>query len=258
LDDPVAVQYGRWVSNAAQGDLGTSLFSSREVSDAIRERFPVTFGLALVSVVIALAVCIPAGIVAAVARDSWVDRLATVVASAGIAMPNFWLGFLLILVFSIQLEWVPAVGYVPFTDDPVGWAQRIALPALTLATAAIAEGTRQLRASLIGVLERDYIRTARAKGLRRYRVLGKHALKNAVGPMATVMSARFAFMFGGSVVVEQIFGIPGFGQLAVQAVQNRDIPMIQGVVLVSGVIVLVMNVAVDMLQGYFNPRVRTV
>lgn len=257
LNDPVLVQYGRWAGSAIQGDLGTSLFSSRTVSGAIAERFPVTLSLTFSAILIAMLIAIPAGIIAATRRGTWMDRTATFGASLGVAMPNFWLGLVLVLVFALWNPWFPAIGYVGFTENPYQWARHMFLPALTLGTAAAAETTRQLRSALSDVLHQDYIRTARAKGLRNRVVVMKHALKNAAVPVVTVIGLQVSLLLGGAVIVEQIFGIPGLGQLAIRAVLERDIPMIQGVVVVTTVIVLFVNLLVDLTYGYLNPKVRS-
>jgi peptide/nickel transport system permease protein len=256
LNDPVLVQYGRWAGNAIQGDLGTSLFSSRSVSGAIAERFPVTLTLTLAALIVALAISIPAGIIAAMNRGTWIDRLATVGASAGVAMPNFWIGLVLIILFALWNPWLPALGYVSITEDPWRAIRHLILPAITLGTSAAAETTRQLRSALSDVLHQDYIRTAKAKGLRGRAVIVRHALKNAAVPVITVIGLQVSLLLGGSVIVEQVFGIPGLGQLAIRAVLERDIPMIQGVVVVTTVIVLFVNLLVDLAYGWLNPKVR--
>lgn len=256
LNDPLIVQYGRWAGNAIQGDLGTSLFSSRSVAGAIAERFPVTLTLTAASLAIALMISIPAGIAAATRRGTWVDRASTFGASLGVAMPNFWLGLVLVLVFALWNPWFPATGYVPISEDPVRWLRHITLPALTLGTAAAAETTRQLRSALSDVLQQDYIRTARAKGLPGWLVTFKHGLKNAAVPVVTVIGLQVSLLLGGSVIVEQVFGIPGLGQLAIRAVLERDIPMIQGIVVATTVTVLFVNLLVDLTYGWLNPKVR--
>ena len=256
LNDPVLVQYGRWAGNAIQGDLGTSLFSSRSVTGAIAERFPVTLTLTAAALVVALIIAIPAGILAAMNRGSWIDRAATLGASAGVAMPNFWIGLVLIIMFALWNPWLPALGYVPITEDPADSIKHLILPALTLGTSAAAETTRQLRSALSDVLHQDYIRTAKAKGLRGRAVIVRHALKNAAVPVITVVGLQVSLLLGGSVIVEQVFGIPGLGQLAIRAVLERDIPMIQGVVVVTTVVVLLMNLLVDLAYGWLNPKVR--
>jgi peptide/nickel transport system permease protein len=257
LNDPVLQQYGRWVGGAIQGDLGESMFSGRSVTQSIAERLPVTLSLAAAALLIALLIAVPAGIVAATNRGRPVDSAATVGASLGLAMPSFWLGLVLVLLFSLWLGWLPATGYVPFEEDPGEWVRHLVLPALTLGAAAAAETTRQLRGSLIDVLQQDYVRTAMAKGLRQRVVIFKHGLKNAAIPVVTVLGFQVAFLLGGSVVVEQLFALPGLGGLAIRAVLNRDLPVIQGVVVFTTVIVMVVNLFVDVLYGWLNPKVRT-
>lgn len=256
LNDPVLVQYGRWAGKAVQGNLGQSLFSSRSVSGAIIERFPVTFSLTLAAMVVALAISIPAGIIAAMKRGRLPDRGATLFASMGIAMPNFWLGILLILAFAIATPIFPAVGYTPLEEGLGAWARSLVLPGIALGMAAAAETTRQLRSSLYDVLQQDYIRTARAKGMGGFKVVGKHALKNAAVPVVTVIGFQVAFLLGGTVIIEQVFGMPGLGGLAISAVLERDIPMIQGIVVVTALIVMLINLLVDLSYAYLDPRVR--
>nr|WP_228046676.1 ABC transporter permease [Saccharopolyspora sp. HNM0983] len=256
LDDPLLEQYWRWASAAVQGDLGTSMFSNRSVSGAIAERFPATLSLTAMAIVLALLVSVPAAIAAALHRGGWIDRTATLGTAVGVAMPNFWLGLLLATVFALHLDLLPATGYVPLDDAPLAWLAHLLLPAATLGLAAAAELTRQLRSALIDVFDQDYLRTARAKGLRGGSVVTKHALKNAATPVVTVLGMRISVLLGGTVVVEQIFGIPGLGQLAIEAVLQRDLPMVQGVVVVTAVLVMLANLAVDLSYGYFNPKVR--
>lgn len=256
LNDPVLEQYGRWMGGVLRGDLGESLFSSQQVTDAIVQRLPVTLSLAGGAMVVALLVGVPAGILAAVFRGRWPDRLLGLGAAASIAMPNYFLGMLLILVFAIWNSWLPATSYVGFTDDRVLWFKHLLLPWLTLGLASAAVITRQLRSSLIGVLAQDYVRTARAKGLRSRTVILKHASKNAAIPVVTVIGTQVAFLLGGSVIVEQVFGLTGIGQLVVNAVFRRDLPVIQGVVVFFTMIVLLMNLLVDLAYGYLNPKVR--
>jgi peptide/nickel transport system permease protein len=256
LNDPFLVQYGRWIGNAVQGDLGQSLFTNRSVRDAIFDRLPVTLVLTGTALALATAVALPAGILAALRRGSWVDRATTVSATVGVAMPNFWLGLLLVLVFAVSNRWLPAIGYVPFTEDPVRWAKHIILPAIALGAAACAEITRQLRSAVIDVVEQDYVRTARAKGLQKRKIIVKHVLKNAAIPVVTVLGLQVTRLLGGAVIIEQVFALPGMGQLAVLAVFDRDVPMILGVVLVASVVAVVVNLLVDLSYGWFNPKVR--
>lgn len=256
LDDPIHVQYGRWVSDAVRGDLGDSLFSGRSVTKSIGERLPVTVSLAAVSVLIALMIAIPAGLLSATRRGTWLDTTATVGASLGLAMPSFWLGAVLALIFALRLGWLPATGYVPITENPFEWFRHLILPGLTLGTSAAAETTRQLRASLGDVLQQDYVRTARAVGLRSRVVVLKHGMKNAAMPVVTVLGFQVAFLLGGSVIVEQLFALPGLGGLAIRAVLDRDLPVIQGVVLFTTALVVSINLLVDLMYGWLNPKVR--
>ena len=256
LDDPVLVQYARWATSAIQGDLGQSLFSSRTVTGAIIERFPVTISLTAAAMFFALLISIPAGIIAAIKRGRPADRAATLFASLGIAMPNFWLGILLILAFALAYPIFPAVGYTRMAEGVGPWARSLVLPGITLGMAAAAETTRQLRSSLYDILHQDYIRTARAKGMGSTIVIGKHALKNAAVPVVTVIGFQLAFLLGGTVVVEQVFGLPGLGGLAIRAVLERDIPMIQGIVVITALIVMLVNLLVDLSYAYLDPRVR--
>lgn len=256
LNDPVLVQYVSWAGSALQGDLGTSLFSNESVAGAILARFPVTIALTIAAMLVALLIAVPAGIVAAVHRGRWPDRAATLFASVGISLPNFWVGILLIIAFALMFPIFPAVGYTPISEGVGAWAHNLVLPGVTLGTAVAAEITRQLRGSLYDVMQQDFIRTARANGLRSSAVIAKHGLKNAAVPVVTVIGFQIGFLLGGSVIVERVFGLPGLGDLAIRAVLQRDIPMIQGIVVVTAVVVMLVNLAVDLSYGYLNPKVR--
>jgi peptide/nickel transport system permease protein len=256
LNKPVLVRYGLWLGALVQGDLGTSLFSDQPVLDVILERLPVTLSLALAASLIALAIAVPAGIIAGTRPGRWSDRVVTVGSSVGLAVPNFWLGLMLVLVLAIQNPWFPATGYIPISESLIGWWQHIVLPAFTLGLAAAAILTRQLRGAMVDVMQQDYVRTARAKGLRYRKVVAKHALKNAAIPMVTILGLQTNSLLGGTVIVEQVFGMPGIGQLAVASVFTRDLPMIQGVVIMSVFVAVLVNLLVDISYGYFNPKVR--
>jgi peptide/nickel transport system permease protein len=256
LNEPVLVRYAHWLGGVLQGDLGTSLFSDQPVLDVILERLPVTLSLALTAIVIALAISIPAGIIAGTRAGSLPDRLVTVGASVGLAVPNFWLGLMLVLLLAIRHAWFPATGYVPLSVSPLGWWSHIVLPAVTLGLAAAAILTRQLRGAMMEVMQQDYVRTAQAKGLPRRKVVAKHALKNAAIPMVTILGVQANSLLGGTIIVEQIFGMPGIGQLAVASVFTRDLPMIQGVVIMAVFVAVMVNLLVDISYGYFNPKVR--
>ncbi|GAA2891762.1 ABC transporter permease [Pseudonocardia halophobica] len=256
LDRPMVVQYWDWITSALSGDLGTSLFTSRPVATSIGDGLPVTLALAGSALVISLLIAVPTAIVSALRRGTWLDRISSIGSSLGIALPSFWLGLMFVLLFSLTLGWLPATGYVPIEKDPAAWASHILLPALTLGIAGAAESARQLRGSIIGVLQQDYVRTARAKGLRGRVVIGKHVMKNASVPLVTVLGLQITALLGGAVLVEQIFGVPGLGQVALNAVTTRDIPVIQGIVLVAVLVAMLSNLLVDLTYGYLNPKVR--
>ncbi|MEQ8993399.1 MAG: ABC transporter permease [Pseudomonadales bacterium] len=256
LNDPVLVRYLAWLGALLQGDLGTSLFSDQPVLDVILERLPVTLSLALAAIVFSLAISIPAGVIAGTRPGSLVDRIVTVGSSVGLAVPNVWLGLMLVLMLAIWNPWFPATGYTALSHSVMGWWMHIALPAFTLGLSAAAILTRQLRGAMIDVMQQDYVRSARAKGLPYRKVVAKHALKNAAIPMVTILGLQTNSLLGGTVIVEQIFGMPGIGQLAVASVFTRDLPMIQGVVIMAVFVAVLVNLLVDLSYGYFNPKVR--
>lgn len=257
LDDPVYIRYGRWLADVARGDLGTSIFNSYQVSDAIVDRLPVTLSLVGVSLLLAIGTGIPIGIIAGSRPGSVLDRFLTIGTSVGVAMPNFWLGLVVVLLFAIKLDWFPATGYVGITTSFGGWLHHIILPAATLAASSSAELVRQTRTALIDALQQDYVRTARSKGLTEFRVITRHAVKNALVPVVTVAGLAVSRTFALSIIVEQIFAMQGVGSLAIRSVFDRDIPMIQGVVLVATVVVLVTNLLVDLSYSIFSPQTRT-
>ncbi|MCW2665636.1 MAG: peptide transporter [Frankiales bacterium] len=256
LNDPYLVQYWNWLSGVLQGDLGDSLFTSQTVWSSISARLPATLSLAGLALLLAIVLGITVGSVAGLRPGTWIDRVATVTASVGVAVPYFWVGMILVLFLAIDNTLLPAVGYIPLTSDPVSWLQHLIIPATALALAPAAVIARQTRASVATVMSEDYVRTAKAKGLSPVRVVGKHALKNAALPVVTVFGIEANRLIGGTVVIEQLFALPGIGQLAYQAVFARDFPVVQGVVLVSAVMVLMINILVDVSYGYFNPRIR--
>lgn len=256
LDEPVLVQYQDWLTAAVRGDFGESLFTGQAVRDALFQRLPATGSLTAGALLVTVAVGIPCGISASLGRGGVRDRVLSVGAALGVSMPSYFLGMLLILFFAIWSRLLPATSYVPFGEDPVEWARHLVLPSVALGLSGAAVVARQLRSSLVGVLDNDYIATAWAKGLRRPAVVGKHALKNAAIPVVTVLGGQVGALLSGAVIVEQVFGIPGLGQLAVEAVLQQDVPVIQGVVLFTALIVTVTYVVVDIAYGYLNPRVR--
>lgn len=256
LDDPLAVQYWRWASAAITGDLGRSIFTGQPVTSAIAQGLPATLSLTLAAMVVTVLLGAPAGILAARFRDRLPDRLAGVAAAAGFALPGYFVGMLLVLLFANHLGWLPATRYVALSEDPAGWLTHLILPSIALGLAGAAMVMRQLRSALLGVLDQDYITMARVKGLRGHRIMLKHALKNAAIPVVTVLGNQIAVLLGGAVIIEQVFAIHGLGNVAISAVLRRDLPMIQGVVVFATVMVLAANLLVDIAYGYLNPKVR--
>ena len=256
LNRPLADRYLDWAGRAVRGDLGRSLYSSQLVGQEIAARLPVTLSMMGLALLISVIVGIGAGVVAALHRGRWADRAIVLAASLGVAMPNFWVGLMLVLLLAIALPWLPATGYVPLTESLSGWLRHLTLPSLALALAPAAEITRQVRGSVTGFMSRDFVRTATAKGLPRWLVIGKHVLKNTGVTVATVTGIQVSVLLGGSVVIEQVFGLPGIGGLVLEAVIARDLPVVQGIVLVTTLMVLATSLLVEMSYGYFNPRVR--
>jgi peptide/nickel transport system permease protein len=256
LDDPFLVQFWQWFSGLLHGDMGQSLFSSQPVAEAVFGRLPATLSLALLSLAVAVLLGVSVGVLAAMRPGTWIDRTATFGASLGVAVPYFWVGMILVLLFAINLTIFPAVGYVPITENPFQWFMHLVLPATALGLAPAAVIARQTRAGMTSVLREDYVRTATAKGLPPTRVVGAHALKNAAVPVITAFGLEASRLIGGTVVIEQLFVIPGLGSLAYNSVFARDFTMVQGVLLVVAALVLLINLLVDLSYGYFNPRIR--
>ncbi|MGQ0653075.1 MAG: ABC transporter permease [Betaproteobacteria bacterium] len=256
LEQPLAERYLTWATRALQGDLGRSLFTGQPVATEIAARLPVTLSLLVLALLGALGLGLVAGVAAALHRNRAADRAIILAASLGVAMPNFWVGLLLVLAVAITVPLFPATGYVPLTANPLGWLVHLTLPALALSLAPAAELTRQVRGSVIAILQRDFVKAATAKGLPRRMVIGKHVLKNTGVTVATVAGIQVSVLLGGSVVMEQVFGLPGLGGLVLESVVARDLPIVQGIVLVSTVMILACNLAVELSYGYFNPKVR--
>ncbi len=248
FDDPVAVQYVRFLKGAVRGDFGESLRHGEPAMGLVLERLPATFELAGAGLVIALTLAIPAGIVSAVRRNTTVDYVSTVVALLGQAMPTFWLGIMLILVFSVRLNWLPSSGR--------GSLEHLILPAITLGLFTTARITRLTRSGMLEVLGQDYIRTARAKGVGEPPVVWKHALKNAAIPIVTIVGIELGTLLGGSVITETIFAWPGVGRLSVQAIFNRDYPVVQSAVFLLASTFVIVNLLVDVVYTYLDPRIR--
>ena len=256
LDRPIPVQYLLWLRDTLTGNFGVSIKTSQPAVELVASKIPVTLELVLAATIFALLLAFPSGILAALWRGSWVDRLAMAFVASGMAVPSFWLGLALILIFSVQVHWLPAGGYVAFQEAPVENLKRLVLPTITLGTYLAAVLIRFLRADLIEVLATDYIRTARAKGLSQQRVIFGHALKNALIPVLTVGGLEIGALLGGAVIIEQVFGWSGIGWLTVQAILDRDYAVVQTAVLLFVVGLTLVNLLVDLCYAYLNPRVR--
>jgi peptide/nickel transport system permease protein len=256
LDDPLLEQYGRWLGDSVQGDLGHSLFTHVPVSEDIADRVPITLGLVLAALVVGLMLGVPLGVVSALRPGRAVDGAARAGTSVALAIPNYWLAIELVVLFAVTWKLLPPSGYVKFTDDPVEWLRHIALPAVALGVWSAASLARQLRASLIDALDSRYVRTAWAKGSGTSRVVLKHAMKNAAIPVVTVLGLQIGFLLGGTVIIEQIFSIPGLGPYFIRGVTALDVPVIQGVAIVFVLFTVVLSLLVDISYGILDPRVR--
>ncbi len=257
LDEPFAQRASDFVIDVFRGDLGESLQNQQPVTKRIGATLPVTLSLTAVSVVFSLVIAIPFGALAALFQGRWLDRAVAAVSSALIAIPPFITGLVLVIVFALKNDLFPAGGYVAFRDSPAEWLRSLVLPAFALSLTSAAELARQIRSSMVETLDQSFVRTVRAKGMSPKNVIAKHCAKNAAIPVVTVFGLQIGRILSGAVVIELIFALPGFGTLAYQAVLGRDLPLIQGVVLVSALAVIICNLVVDVSYGYFNPRLRT-
>ena len=257
LNDPVPVQYVHWVGNVLQGDFGTSLRTEQPVTTLLVSKLPVTIELAVLALIIALLIGIPTGVISAVRKGTATDYAANVFALSGISIPHFWLGIVLIMIFAVKLQWLPASGYVPLGEDVGQNLKTLVLPAFVLGAGLSGVLMRHTRSAMLEVLRADYVRTARAKGLFPRTVILKHALRNALMPIVTLTTLLFGELLGGAVLTEQVFSIPGFGKMIVDAVFNRDYAVVQGVVLCVAIGFLLLNLLADVLYRLINPRLRT-
>ncbi|MPY95798.1 MAG: ABC transporter permease subunit [Acidimicrobiia bacterium] len=256
LNDPLPVQYWNWLSQALQGDLGESIRTREPVWDAVSRTLPTTLHIVVGGLVVAAVIGIPAGIASAKRANRPADQAITSASAAGVAMPNFWLGLILVSFFALRLNWLPATGFVGITEDPVESIKHLVLPAIAVGVVGAAEVTRQLRAAMIEVLDADFIRTHRAKGLRSRSIVWRHAFKNASVPLVTILGLRINRLLGATVVIEAVFGIAGLGNLVVGATLQKDFPIIQGVILTMVVIVVFTNLLVDITYRLIDPRIR--
>ena len=256
LDESKPVQYVKWMQHVLQGDLGHSLRTKRPVTTELRLRLPVTVELAVFAAILGIGPALSVGVLAALKRNSAADYFATVITLLGISAPGFLIGILLILLFSYHLKWLPPVGYVRFTDDPWGNIKGMIMPALSLALPFAAVMMRNTRSAVLEVVGQDYVRVARAKGMSSSRVLMRHIMPNASLPILTVAGIQLAGLLGGTVIIEQIFGLPGLGRYIYDAIRNRDYPVVQGVTLVLATMFVFVSLFVDILYAVVDPRLR--
>lgn len=247
LNEPIFIQYLHFINNALQGNLGRSLFSNEPVTDLILERLPATVELAVFSMGFALIIAIPIGIISALKRGTFIDTASMVLALFGLSMPHFWLGIMMIMLFSVQLGWLPTSGRGSFAQ--------IIMPATAMGISMVALFARLTRSTMLEVLGQDYVRTARAKGLSEYIVIGKHALKNAILPLITMIGMEFGLLLGGAVIIETVFAWPGVGRLIVQAIMDRDYPVVQGAVMMLAMIFVIVNLLVDLTYHWLDPNI---
>lgn len=256
LNRPVLERYGEWLGSALGGDLGTSWHNGQSVLSGIVASAPVTLSMVLLSLLLALLVGVPIGVIAAV-RGGVLDRVLVSSAVVALAVPNFWLALLMVLVFSLTLGVLPATGYVPFATDPGMWLLHLTLPVIAVAAVAVSAIARQTRSAMLENLNRDYVRTLRASGIGEGSVVYKHALKNAGVPILTTLGIQFVNLSGGSIIVEQVFAVPGLGQFTMTALARNDVPVVLGVLVVTAIAVVLINLVVDLLNSAVNPKVRT-
>ncbi|MFF8958131.1 ABC transporter permease [Streptomyces sp. NPDC014894] len=253
---PMPEQYADWLGGALRGDLGVSLYTGVPVSESISTGIGITLSLAIAGMVIALAAGVPLGILGALRPGTAADRLLTTLVALGLAVPSFWLGLLLVLVFAVQLGWLPVVGYTPFLEDPGAWATGMILPALALGSHTAAVIARQTRSAMIDALESPYVQTLLARGIRRRRIVLGYAVKNAMVPVLSVIAIQMSVLVAASFVIERIFAVPGLGTMLIDSVVRADYPVLQGSIVLVAVIVLLVNLATDLLYGVINPKVR--
>jgi len=255
LDKPLPVQFVLWLGKIGTGDFGSSIFTRRPVIQSIMERFPVTLILTTLSLVFALALALPSGILAAVYHNTQKDYLFMLGAILGVSLPGFWLGLMSLFIFSVHLGWFPSVGFVPIWEDFFGGLRYLVLPSVTMGLYMAAVVARMVRSSMLEVLRLEYVTHARAKGLAEWKVITKHALKNAFAPTLTTIGIQYGMLLGGAVITETVFSLPGLGKYLVLAINARDYPVVQGCILFVALTYMVINLAVDLLYSYFDPRI---
>lgn len=255
LDRPLHQQYLLWLKDVCVLDFGRSLRSNERVLTLLLQRLPVTFWLASSALLIALAVALPLGIMAALRPWSWIDVASLLIGQLGLAVPSFWLGILLMLLFSVNLQWFPLIGYVPLSENPLEWFRHLALPAFALGGIRTAILTRMVRISMLEELSKDYVTVARSKGLRETVVVLHHTLRNALLPVLTIAGMQFGYLLGGAIIIEQIFSLPGVGRLLLTAIANRDFPVVQGGVVFLAIVFTSLNTMIDLVYGLLNPKI---
>jgi peptide/nickel transport system permease protein len=255
LDQPLFVQYTTWLGKAVTGNLGKSWTSNEQVASAIANRLPVTLSMVITAITVMTVISVLLGVAAAV-YGGWLDRLIQFISVLGFSLPNFWIALILVLTFAVSLRWFPATGYVPLTRSISGWAGSLALPVAALVVGGIASAAQQVRGAVIDVLEQDYIRTLRARGVSPASILFRHALRNAMPAALTVLSLQFIGLLGGAAIIERVFAIPGLGSITVQAALSGDIPVLMGVVVTMIILVVIVNIAIDLANAWVNPKVR--
>jgi peptide/nickel transport system permease protein len=256
LDDPIYIQYFKWMGNILTGDLGQSIASNETVTDAIKTGLPKTASITILSFSFALFIAIPAGIIAALRRNTWLDYSASLVAFFGVAMPGFWFGIILILIFAVRLNWLPAIGYSSLDEGFWPWLKHLILPAVAVGTSLAAILMRFVRTGLLEVLGSDFIRTARAKGLAERNVVMRHALRNSLIPIVTITGIQLALLINGTVVIEIVFSIRGMGRILVGSIFDKDYPVAQGIILFTSVVFVMANLVVDIVYTFLDPRIR--
>ena len=256
LDRPIHIQYGSWIWGILRGDLGTSIWYQTPVVDELKDKFAVTLELAIFGIAMAFVMAIPLGIISAVKQDTWPDYVSRFLSLVGIALPTFWLSILMVYFLAYTFNWLPPLGYATLWEDPFLNLEQLFFPALAIAFHDLAFTARVTRSSMLEVLREDYMRTARAKGLKEMTVVGRHALKNAILPVITVSGYQFARALGGVIIVETIFVVPGLGRFVIESILHRDFVVLQAVILLTAAVVLFLNLVIDMLYGVLDPRIR--
>ena len=256
LDRPIHVQYGSWIWGILRGDLGTSIWYQTPVIDELKDKFVVTVELSIFGIAMAFVMAVPLGIISAVKQDTWPDYISRIVSLVGIALPTFWLSILMVYFLAYTFNWLPPLGYATLWEDPWLNLEQLFFPALAIAFHDLAFTARVTRSSMLEVLREDYMRTARAKGLKEMAVVGRHALKNAILPVVTVSGYQFARALGGVIIVETIFVVPGLGRFVIESILHRDFVVLQAVILLTAAVVLTLNLVIDLLYGVLDPRIR--